>query len=73
MMPDGSVVVFSGWEAAGPGGVSRRIVASHERMRPPGYQPEVVSGGERALFIFPGMHLVKGGKVFHIQTAGAIR
>lgn len=69
MMPDGSVVVFSGWEAAGLGGASRRIVASHERMRPPGYRPEVVSGGERALFIFPGMHLVKGGKVFHIQTS----
>ena len=60
---------FLGGKLRVPTGASRRIVASHERMRPPDYQPEVVSGGERALFIFPGMHLVKGGKVFHIQTS----
>ena len=70
LLPDGSVVVFSG---DSPGG----IVIDAEILRPPGYLPAVVTGGrrnipgvgERPLFLFPGMHLVPGGRVFYVPTS----
>jgi hypothetical protein len=69
VMPDGSVAVFSG-DSPGP------IVVDAEILRPPNYLPQVITGGrrvidgtERALFMYPGMHLVPGGRVFYVPTA----
>ncbi|HEX5875458.1 MAG TPA: galactose oxidase early set domain-containing protein, partial [Pyrinomonadaceae bacterium] len=69
VLADGSVAVFSG-DSPGP------IVVDAEILRPPKYLPVVITGGrrvtggsERALFMYPGMHLVRGGRVFYIPTA----
>lgn len=69
VLADGSVAVFSG-DSPGP------IVVDAEILRPPDYLPELINGGrrvtggsERALFMYPGMHLVRGGRVFYIPTA----
>ena len=69
VLPDGSVAAFSG-DGGG-------LVIDAEIMRPPGYVPAVISGGrrnipgvgERALFMFPGMHLVRGGRVFYVPIS----
>lgn len=69
VLADGSVAVFSG-DSPGP------IVVDAEILRPPNFLPQVITGGrrvtggsERALFMYPGMHLVRGGRVFYIPTA----
>jgi hypothetical protein len=69
VLADGAVAVFSG--DAGP------LVIDAEILRPPGYLPAVIAGGrrnipgvgERALFRYPGMHLVRGGRVFYVPIA----
>ena len=63
LMQDGSVVVFSGR------GDSQPFVPNHEQLPPPNYEPVPISGGDKPLFLFPGMHLTKGGRVFYIQTS----
>jgi galactose oxidase-like protein len=69
VLADGSVAVFSG-DSPGP------IVVDAEILRPPNYLPTVITGGrrvtggsERALFMYPGMHLVRGGRVFYMPTS----
>ncbi len=69
VLADGSVAVFSG-DSPGP------IVVDAEVLRPPNYLPQVITGGrrvtggsERPLFMYPGMHLVRGGRVFYLPTA----
>jgi Domain of unknown function (DUF1929) len=69
VLADGSVAVFSG---DSPGA----IVVDTEILRPPAYLPAVITGGrrvtggsERSLFMYPGMHLVRGGRVFYIPTS----
>jgi len=69
VMPDGSVAVFSG-DSTGP------IVVDAEILRPPDYLPAVITGGRRViegteypLFMYPGMHLVRGGRVFYVPTS----
>ena len=61
--------MFSGDSTSG-------IVVDAEILRPPDYLPAVIAGGrrvtggsERSLFMYPGMHLVPGGRVFYIPTA----
>ena len=69
VLADGSVAVFSG-DSPGP------IVIDAEILRPPNYLPQVITGGRRVtggseqpLFMYPGMHLVPGGRVFYIPTS----
>ena len=69
VLPDGSVGVFSGDSTAG-------LVVDAEILRPPDFLPAVITGGrrvtggsERPLFMYPGMHLVRGGRVFYIPTS----
>jgi hypothetical protein len=69
VLGDGSVAVFSG-DSPGP------IVVDAEILRPPNYLPTVITGGrrvisgtERPLFLYPGMHLVPGGRVFYMPTS----
>jgi hypothetical protein len=69
VLADGSVAVFSG-DSPGP------IVIDAEILRPPDYLPQVITGGRRVtggseqpLFTYPGMHLVRGGRVFYIPTS----
>lgn len=69
VLADGSVAVFSG-DSPGP------IVIDAEILRPPDYLPVVITGGRRVtggseqpLFMYPGMHLVRGGRVFYMPTS----
>src|SRR5689334_16899393 len=69
VLADGSVGVFSGDSTAG-------LVVDAEILRPPDFLPAVITGGrrvtggsERPLFMYPGMHLVRGGRVFYIPTS----
>ena len=69
VLADGSVAVFSG-DSPGP------IVIDAEILRAPDYLPVVITGGRRVtggieqpLFMYPGMHLVPGGRVFYIPTS----
>jgi hypothetical protein len=69
VLADGSVAVFSGDSTSG-------LVVDAEILRTPDFLPAVITGGrrvtggsERALFMYPGMHLVRGGRVFYIPTS----
>lgn len=62
VIADARVVVFSGRSPTG-------IAQSVEIIGTPNLQPAIVSGGDRSLYIFPGMHMVPGGKVFYTGTS----
>jgi hypothetical protein len=62
MLPDGRVVVVSGRREDG------NIAASVETFAPPGYAPQTLTGANKVLPIYPGLHLVPGGRVFHSGT-----
>ncbi|MCA1613736.1 MAG: hypothetical protein LC800_06215, partial [Acidobacteria bacterium] len=61
-LADGSVLAFSGRDDSGD-----HLAASVEHFRlpiqGPGYAPQVLSGGNKHLASYPGLHLVRGGKV----------
>ena len=69
LLPDGSVLVFSGVSSSpGAGSIDQTI----EHLQPPDYSPKTVTGGERfvggvssALRSYPSLHLVPGGKIFY--------
>ena len=69
LLPDGSVLVFSGLsDSPGAGSIDRTV----EHLRPPSYVPRPVLGGERlvggsprGLQSYPSLHLVRGGSVFY--------
>lgn len=65
MLADGRVAVVSGRRTDGA------IAQTVEVLGPPGYAPQtlaVLSGREPRLPIYPGLHLVPGGRVFHSGT-----
>ena len=62
VLPNGDVAVFSGRPNSG-------IVAQAEIMKSPNYTPQVIAGGNKPLPIYPGLHLVKGGKIFFTGTS----
>ena len=61
-LADGSVLAFSGHDDSGS-----HLAASVEHfalpIQGPGYTPQVLSGGNKSLATYPGLHLVRGGKV----------
>lgn len=63
LLPDGRVGVFSGWDH------NQDIVAQPEVLSPPGYTPQPVTGGDKPLPIYPGLHLVRGGAIFYTGTS----
>jgi galactose oxidase-like protein len=63
VMPDGRVAIFSGCSKPYAG------VAQAEVVGAPKFEPAVIAGADRSLFIYPGMHLVPGGRVFYVPTA----
>ncbi len=67
VLPDGRVVVFSGRRANGS------INETVELLSPPDYQPVPVDGGNKSLYIYPGLHLVRGGKIFYTGTTWGYR
>ena len=70
-MPDGSLVAFSGIIRGNP------HAATAEFFKPPfkgpGYATEAVSGGEKSFPSYPGMLLVKNGKIVHCATTWQYR
>lgn len=65
MLADGRVVVMSGRRQDGA------IAQTVEVLGPPNYAPQTAalpSGAERRFPIYPGLHLVRGGRVFHTGT-----
>ena len=62
-LPDGRVAVFSGRPESGSG---QEEVA--EILGAPNFQPSVISGADKDLYIYPGLILVPGGKIFYIPT-----
>ena len=67
-MPDGSVAVFSGRGFNPPGQQATVSVPPHEILSPPGYTPTKLSGDSTKTNLYPGLHLVKGGKIFYVPT-----
>lgn len=63
-LPDGRFAVFSGRQQA-----SKNIEPTAEVLGLPALQPAIVSGGDRPLYIYPGMVLVRGGRIFYVPTA----
>lgn len=70
LLPDGSVLVFSGDsdDAGVPEGLDRTV----EHLAPPAYIPRTVAGGirqvngsPRALQSYPSLHLVPSGEIFY--------
>ena len=61
-LPNGDVAVFSGRPDSG-------VVEQAEILKQPTYMPQVISGGDRPLPIYPGLHMVKGGKIFFTGTS----
>jgi len=61
-LADGSVLAFSGRDDSGS-----HLAASVEHfplpIQGPGYTPQALSGGDKNLATYPGLHLVRGGKV----------
>ena len=66
-MPDGSVVVFSG-RGINPPNRNITSVPPHEILSPPTYTPTILSGDNTKTNIYPGLHLVKDGKIFYVPT-----
>ena len=66
-MPDGSVAVFSGrgYNLPDPSIIS---VPPHEILSPPAYAPTELAGDTTKTNIYPGLHLVKGGRIFYVPT-----
>lgn len=62
VMADGRVAVFSGRPDSG-------VTPETDILEAPDLNPQPVSGGNRALPIYPGLHLVKGGRVFYTGTS----
>lgn len=62
-LPDARVAVFSG-RATGPG-----IAAGAEVLGAPSLHPATISGGNRQLYIYPGLMLVRGGRIYYVPTA----
>ncbi len=62
ILRDGRVVVVSGRRADG------NIAASVEVMAPPSYAPQTLAGANQVLPIYPGLHLVPGGRIFNSGT-----
>ena len=67
-MPDGSVVVFSGRGYNPPNQDQVVAVPPHEILSPPAYTPTTLSGDDTKTNLYPGLHLVKGGKIFYVPT-----
>ena len=67
-MLDGSVVVFSGRGFNPPDQDNVVSVPPHEILSPPAYTPTTLSGDETKTNLYPGLHLVKGGKIFYLPT-----
>ena len=83
-LPDSRLVAFSGHlerdpNPALPNGTPKRpapgIAATVELFNPPfrgdaanPYKTVTLSGADKVLHIYPGMHLVKGGKIFYTGT-----
>lgn len=66
-LPDGRVTVFSGFDAAG------NVEPSAEVLGLPALQPTTIAGGNRPMFIYPGLVLVRGGRIFYVPTAWQYR
>lgn len=65
-LPDGRLVVFSGRREPG---VSDAIAGSVELLAPPfagsTYTTTTLSGGHKVFPTYPGLHLVRGGRIVH--------
>lgn len=61
-LADGSVLAFSGRDQSG---TSLAPSVEHFRLpiQGPAYAPQVLGGGDKHLASYPGLHLVRGGKV----------
>jgi hypothetical protein len=68
-LPDGRLVVFSGRTQTG---ASDPIASSAELLSPPfagpGYTTITLAGGNKVFPTYPGLHLVRGGTIFHTGT-----
>jgi hypothetical protein len=62
-LADGRVAVFSGR------GTGTDPVEPAEVLGLPDLQPATVSGSNRRLYIYPGLMLVRGGRIFYVPTA----
>ena len=72
-MPDGSVVVFSG-RGYNPSDQDDVVsVPPHEILSPPTYTPTTLCGDDTKTNLYPGLHLVKGGKIFYVPTTWEYR
>lgn len=61
-LADGSVLAFSGIDDSGMH-LAARVEHFPLPIQGPGYMPQVLSGGDKHLASYPGLHLVAGGKV----------
>lgn len=79
MMPDGRVAIFSGHTAKGEATDDwpddepdlhffHNHFADVEVVGPLRFDPEIVTGGDRGLYMYPGLVLVKGGRVYSVPT-----
>ena len=62
VLGDGRVAVFSGRP-------DRGIEDTAEVINPESLKSELIDGGKRKLYIYPGMVMVPGGDIFYVPTA----
>lgn len=62
VLRDGRVAIFSGRPDSG-------IEATAEILDSENLKAEIISGGNRKLYIYPGMSTVPGGRIFYVPTA----
>ena len=70
-LPDGSLVTFSGIIRGNTHAATAEIFKPP--FRGPAYTTETASGGDKSFPSYPGMSLVKGGKVVHCGTTWQYR
>jgi hypothetical protein len=65
-LPDGRLVAFSGRRAAGESTfIAETVEVFSPPFRGPGYTTATVTGGTKVFPTYPGLHLVRGGRIVH--------
>ncbi len=62
VLQDGRVAIFSGRPGSG-------LEKTAEILDAEGLKPQIISGGDRKFYIYPGMIMVRGGRIFYVPTA----
>lgn len=62
VLRDGRVAIFSGRPNSG-------LEPTAEILDSENLKAEIISGGNRSLYIYPGMAMVPGGEIFYVPTA----